>query len=831
MAIKKSSAWLLTTALAIPLLLLTACGGGGGSGTQAPASSTGTSAGALSFTITSVTVASPPVVDFSVTDENDDPFPGLQDSDLRFNIAKLIPRGTDGNPSHWQNYILNASNNGSQERLRNPPRPGEVYGTLVNHGDGSYTYTFATDITTVAAGCSPCTTPGGTILDLSYQPALTHRLGIQQGNSALPTANAVCDFVPASGTSCIDPASGGIYSREITSTSKCNECHDRLVAHGSRYETRLCVTCHNPGSWADSTTPVDFKVMIHKIHHGEDLPSGDGYSVGNHDFSDVVFPQDIRNCDKCHDGADPETPQGDSWQRVPGLAACGSCHDDIDFSVDGSACFIDPAACTPDNEIGHPGGVVTSDSQCTQCHGENKPAGSVEAEHTVPGKAERAYFRFNILSICGISVDSGPVCADGTSPTVTFSVEDPSGNGGHFYGASGEFYNIVAADPNVDPEFASGSAASVTLDFAWKGIGQQDWTNDQGTGTRPSRVTQVSVGGLGDPPLHDNGDGTYTYTADWALPATSPEIGTLAVALEGRGSAPDSSGAYSVRVPVAAPVAYAAVNDAVPQPRRRVVDATTKCDRCHDMLSLHGGSRNDNGQLCVLCHNPNNTDVNQRPKDTSGLPDPAQTLDGKQEESVDFKRLIHGVHAAAATNYDGTEAHGFRAVGMVVYGYRGSEHDYSHLRFPGVLSKCDTCHLEAGESGAVYDTYVLADHSADGGPNWHAPAQNGIIGSTVHSYPSADPGISPGTTVTLDEALADQTDDLKHSPTAAVCSACHDGTLPVLHMQLTGNALFGASVDAVAGNVELCAECHGSGKLWDVELVHSAGYLNAQTQN
>jgi len=53
---------------------------------------------------------------------------------------------------------------------------------------------------------------------------------------------------------------------------------------------------------------VDMKVMVHKIHYGPNLPSvkagkpyqiiGFGQSVA--DYSDVTFPQDIRNCTTCH---------------------------------------------------------------------------------------------------------------------------------------------------------------------------------------------------------------------------------------------------------------------------------------------------------------------------------------------------------------------------------------------------------------------------------------------------------------------------------------------------------------------------------------------------
>jgi OmcA/MtrC family decaheme c-type cytochrome len=567
------------------------------------------------------------------------------------------------------------------------------------------------------------------------------------------------------------------------------------------------------------------------------------YAVGNADFSDVVFPQEIRNCTKCHDGADPDTPQGNNWQDVPSMEACGSCHDDIDFSKDGS---IDPSTGLPHEPGGHSGGVVASDSQCNVCHREGGPAGTVAKSHTIPGKAERAFFRFNILTICGQPVDQAPVCAEGSSPTVTFSVEDPSGNGGHGYG---NFYNIA-----TDPEYATataGSNARLTMDFAWKGVGENDYTNDANSGdaagTRPSRALQVNL--LTSPGVSDEGGGIYVYIAandstPWTIPVlTAPHtpIGTVAVAIEGRGTAysvekcgkvppADLTGCYAdsnARVPVKAPVAYAAVNDTSPQPRRQVVDAATKCDRCHDVLSLHGGSRSDNGQLCVFCHNPNMTDVNDRPKNANGLPDATQAVDGKTEESVDFKRMIHGIHAASVNS----ATPGFREKGLNIGG--GTQHDYSDLRFPGVLSKCGSCHLEAGDlNGAVkYDTYVLEDHSADGGANWELPAINGIRGSTVHSYPSADPdAVDFISGTTLEDALLNQADDYKYSPIASVCSSCHDAYLTMVHMQLQGGAIFGGpgSEQAVQENhTETCPDCHGRDQYWDVKKEHEKATAEA----
>jgi OmcA/MtrC family decaheme c-type cytochrome len=825
----------------VVLLSLAGCGGGGGGGNggqQPPPGPPGTSSKAkeLHITIDSVAIASPPVVRFTVTNENGLGFTGLADGDLRFNIAKLIP----GIPTQWQDYIVRASGGavqGSQERLRS----GYPWGKLGKNGDGTYTYTFATDIT--KAPCpAPCTDAGGDALNLSYQPGQTHRVSIQQGNSALPMANAVYDFVPAGGAVTV--------SRAIVKTANCNACHDKIIAHGSRFEMKLCVTCHNPGSWIknadNTTTTVDFKVMIHRIHrspeiNGERLPHND-YAVGDHNFADVVFPQDTRNCTKCHDGGDPETPQGNNWQDVPSMEACGSCHDDIDFSKDGS---IDLSTGLPHEPGGHSGGVVAGNSQCNVCHREGGPAGTVAKSHTIPGKAERAFFRFNILTICGIPVDQDPMCAEGTSPTVTFSVEDPSGNGGHEYG---DFYNIQAGTADPEYDTAAGSVARLTMDFAWKGVGENDYTNDANPGDafgeRPSRALQVNL--LTSPGVSYQGSGVYIYKAasdstPWTIPVlTAPHtpIGTVAVAIEGRSAAYSAAdcgkvppanltGCYKTRVPVKAPVAYFAVNDTSPQPRRQVVDAATKCDRCHDVLNAHGSNRNDNGQLCVFCHNPNMTDVNERPKGGNGLPDASQTEDNKTEESVDFKRMIHGIHAASVSS----ATPGIREKGLNIGG--GTQNDYSDLRFPGALSKCDSCHLEAGDlnGAAGYDTYVLENHSAAGGANWELPGVNGIFGSTVHSYPSADPSavdFISGTTFA--DALLNQADDYKYSPIASVCSSCHDGEPVRLHMQDQGAAILGGpgSQQAVQEeHIEICALCHGPGQYADVKKKHEEATAKA----
>ena len=297
----RCTASLLATALAVGLA---ACGGGGGGSATPPAAivtppaTTGISTGAtglaaassLTITVTKVSISGPPVVDFVVTNGASEGMTGLVAGDLRFNIAKLVPSASGG-PADWQNYINRVSGGavqGSQERVAT----GYPFGTLVGHGGGAYTYTFATDITSPAANpCpAPCTDASGKALDLSYAPALTHRVTIQQANRAYPVASGVYDFVPAGG--------GVITERDVVATATCNSCHAQLQVHGTRVDTRLCVTCHNPGSWVAGSPnqPVDFKVMVHRIHYnnaGAALPSviaGTPYKIGSSDFSAVTFP-------------------------------------------------------------------------------------------------------------------------------------------------------------------------------------------------------------------------------------------------------------------------------------------------------------------------------------------------------------------------------------------------------------------------------------------------------------------------------------------------------------------------------------------------------------
>lgn len=741
---------------------LSGCGGGS-SGSDLPAAPvtvpvSGISTGAaglaaateLKITVTRASVAGKPEVDFTVTNQANAGMTGLTAADLRFNIAKLA-LGSGGATTDWQNYINRARGGavqGSQERQAT----GFVFGTLVGHGGGAYTYTFATDITDPAANpCpAPCTDAAGKPLDVSFAPALTHRVTIQQANSAYPEATGVFDFVPSGGAVTAE--------RDIVATATCNSCHGELKAHGTRVDTKLCVTCHNPGSWVAGSpnVSVDFKVMVHRIHYnnaGAALPSvvgGTAYKIGSTDFSAVTFTQDARNCSRCHDGtagAALATPQGDHWKSMPSLDACQACHDNVYF---GTA----PDPTKPYQNKPHSGGAMADSSTCAMCHADGKFTDSkdIAVAHDFPArlKAATAKFKYQIISVTSAT--------PGAKPVVTFSVVDPTqGN--------------TAYDLATSPAFTAGAASTLNVKLGWT---TTEFGND---GSGLAFAQPITINALTAAP--GTTAGTYVVTSPTALPAGL--TGTLRVMMDGHPAGNVTNvAAFTDRLPVKSIFKDVAVSGSVVA-RRTVVDVA-KCNVCHDTLSLHGNNRSDEIGVCVVCHNANATDAGRRPKTAGTL---TVGVDGKLEESIDLKTMIHAIHAGQS------DKGGMRTKGLTVYGFGGSVNDFSSVVFPGKLNDCGNCHVGV--------TYGLTG-------SWTAPVQNKILGTTVSTAASA----------------TDASDNLRMSPTVAVCASCHDGVAARAHMQDPGSGgNFSATQAALqAATAEGCVLCHGDGKVFDVKTVH-----------
>ena len=526
------------------LLVLTACGDDGSDGDPGkPAGVDISNAGELNGTINRVRISSPPVVDFSLSDGNGNPVKNLPASAVSFKIAKLIP-GTNGNASAWQSYINEIEDPGvgpgTESKVQATTENGSA-GTFVDNDDGSYTYTFALDVTNVV---DP--------VPVSYQPGLTHRVSLEvRGYAALP--NPVYDFRPS------DDATTGLFTREIAKTGTCNVCHENLSLHGgARFEMQDCVTCHNPGSAdANSGNTVDMTVMTHKIHYGEDLPSvgmGTDYCIYGfndriHCYGDVAHPQDIRNCVNCHDADDTDTPDASNWYTQPTAEACGACHDDVNFETGANH-----------------RGIPADNTQCVTCHASN-PNSSIEVRqaHRILEVEGAAAYSFNIISI---TYDGFTM-----TPRVRFSVTDPT---------NGDAPYDLATDPELKASPLAFYVAWNTVDYSNAGSGN----NNAG----PKRTDVYSGGVL---QATDNMDFTY-----------SMDLGTVAAGVTGSGVVTFEGQVVraSGNLPVTTAHRYFTItgDPLNPTPRRSSVDIE-RCNDCHELTRFHD-TRNNSIESCQVCH-------------------------------------------------------------------------------------------------------------------------------------------------------------------------------------------------------------------------------------
>jgi len=361
--------------------------------------------------------------------------------------------------------------------------------------------------------------------------------------------------------------------------------------------------------------------------------------------------------------------------------------------------------------------------------------------------APEDHYRYNILSV----TDTAP----GQYPLVTFSVTDPL-NGNRPY------------DIKNDPAFTvfAGGASRLFVQIGWS---TRDYTNTGSQSelapTAPAPALPVAVNAL----LASTANPDLTFTVRSAKPIPLGATGSGTVAIEGHPAVDITGDGVPERLQVRSEFRHFAITDPSPVARRASVDIT-RCTQCHQPhLSTHGNNRTDEIQVCVMCHNPNATDIAYR---TSG-----------PETPIDFKRMVHAIHAG-----------GMRHTPFVVIGFQGSVNDFSGVRFPGNLKKCETCHLPG---------------------RYGLPLKRGAQATTVST------GSVYGPTRTID---GDPGNDLNITPIAAVCSSCHDDSETISHMVRTGGASFSArQADIDAGRVrERCVSCHGKGKDKDVFRVHEA---------
>ena len=172
----------------------------------------------------------------------------------------------------------------------------------------------------------------------------------------------------------------GTATPEPKVAGNCSTCHGETIMHLNEshvhpavFDADGCKACHDyyrvgigegyarvggtsTSGWAGyGAKPI--VARVHGVHRGAYLDHPEEVYEGNPNyFSEIVFPQDIRNCVVCHDDSTSGT-----WKTEPSRLACLSCHDSDKTKTHAALnTFI------PDRADPYSMDVVET---CTVCHG------------------------------------------------------------------------------------------------------------------------------------------------------------------------------------------------------------------------------------------------------------------------------------------------------------------------------------------------------------------------------------------------------------------------------------------------------------------------------
>jgi OmcA/MtrC family decaheme c-type cytochrome len=700
-------------------------------------------------------------VTFDVTDTAGRPVAGL--TSFNFGIAKLVQPA--GDSPYWQSYLNRLAPGSRPVQTLWTTTESSTVGTLTETAPGVYQYRFAADLEGASDALdalvfdSPAWDDIKPGIDVSYDPAATHRLSVAHAADGSRYIS-VMDFVPDS-----LPALLPARANHVVTNESCGSCHgdsaDRSQLffpnlHGNnRSDVDYCMVCHNPNfydsveSTPEAWVDLDFKTIVHRLH----ADSGD-YRAAGRDYGHVHYPQAISNCLTCHDNqrmadfgfAPEDRTDADklAFQTRVSAPACGTCHE-IDF-VEGGF----------NHQFSH-----LSASQCQTCHAPDgvapvanfhispsstpnnpdQPAGLVQYEYEIASvtvnETHEPIVTFRLLA------DGEPVDLQNLPEGVglgnmrlyaAWSVPHPGGASnldGPAIAAPQDFNNLVDNLP-VTP-----GAGRQWWDLDTP-LGVRNWDQPQALGNVSAFVDTLTPAADGYFATEPGVNGGFAFPADAIL---------TAIGIEGR-----------------------------PQSQGTNIDASSKvvapenCLACHETLAFHGGSRINEANWCVACHNPENSSSNifsgVIPEGVNGA---GMSIDG--EKPMNLKDLIHGLHAGKRVGGQPIRTIPFSFIrGTVAGGAGQGPYDFSDIGFPAALSDCQTCHLEG---------------------TYNVPIPAGTLWSVVDGFPAATESAphNPG--------LAG-----RMAPASAACYGCHNTPHALAHFEQN-----------TSSTGESCAICHGPGRI------------------
>ena len=286
----------------------------------------------LVFTIGSITNSAPgqnPVVQFTVTEN------GVGRNILANPLTQM--RATIAGPT--ADFAGTLGTNGTNTATI---QGSGATGTLaaVDAAAGVFSYTFAAAIPATATGSyqlglegywSP--TCGNAVCDIGENG---NQCPADCGVPLSPLPASTPRFAALSAVKAFAVTGSVVPRRTIVSATKCDGCHKDLSFHGGgRKNPEYCVMCHNANlantgrisRFENSTLlaeSVDFRVMIHKIHAGEELTQP--YVLGGnptptpanpagtmHDFAETRYPRSRKDCGACHVSKNWTLPLPDTY--------------------------------------------------------------------------------------------------------------------------------------------------------------------------------------------------------------------------------------------------------------------------------------------------------------------------------------------------------------------------------------------------------------------------------------------------------------------------------------------------------------------------------------
>lgn len=277
---------------------------------------------------------------------------------------------------------------------------------------------------------------------------------------------------------------------------------------------------------------------------------------------------------------------------------------------------------------------------------------------------DRAYFLPESVEFVNpgltITVQSAAIASNGTI-TATFTVADPTGLPLDVAGVNTpgpiSLSFLAAQIPNGQEQYVSYITRAATGAVVAS-------TNQP---TADSGGTRVNVG-----------PGQYTYTYKTLASGFDPTA-TNTIGIYGSRNLTT----YNLGTDYASTTFNFVPNGAKVATTRDVI-RNVSCDRCHDQLSAHGGSRRGI-TLCVICHQP-------------------QLVDPATGNLLDLKVMAHKIHMGsslpsviAGTPYQ-------------IIGYMNSVNDFSKVVDPAMAQRCTVCHDQT--TGAAQATAYLTHPTA-----------------------------------------------------------------------------------------------------------------------